>query len=152
VQSWSGRSRLRAVVDNLRPSLRQFRDERGRELFDLPDAPRPDPDTPAPVRLVAEFDNLLLSHADRIRVISEPHRRRMMTVNAVIPGAVLVDGFVAGSWRITRGRESAVLAVRPFEALSRAAQTAIEAEGQRLLEFAGPETEVRDVRFEAVAG
>jgi Winged helix DNA-binding domain len=152
LQRWSGRGRLREAVGRLRPQLRLFRDERGRELLDLPGAPRPDPDTPAPVRLVAEFDNLLLSHADRTRVISEPHRRRFQTVNAVIPGAVLVDGFVIGSWRITMDREMAVLAIRPFEPVPRAAIPAIEAEGQRLLEFARPEAAARDVRFEPVTG
>ncbi|HEU5419771.1 MAG TPA: winged helix DNA-binding domain-containing protein [Streptosporangiaceae bacterium] len=152
LQRWSGRGRLREIVARLRPGLRQFRDERGRELLDLPDAPRPDPDTPAPVRLVAEFDNLLLAHADRTRIISEPHRRRFMTVNAVIPGAVLVDGFVAGSWRITMDGETATLAIRPFEPVRRAAISDIEAEGQRLLEFARPQIAARDVRFEPVTG
>ena len=74
MQAWSGLTRLREVADWLRPGLRAFRDESGTELLDLPDAPRPGPDTPAPVRLVAEYDNLVLSHADRSRVISEADR------------------------------------------------------------------------------
>jgi winged helix DNA-binding protein len=152
MQRWSGRGRLREIVARLRPELRRFRDERGRELLDLREAPRPDPDTPAPVRLVAEFDNLLLSHADRTRVISEPHRRRFLTVNAVIPGAVLVGGFVVGSWRITMDGETAALVIRPFEPVPRGAVSEIEAEGQRLLEFARPEAAARDVRFEPRTG
>jgi len=151
LQAWSGLSRLREIVDPLRPGLRPFRDESGRELFDLPDAPRPDPDTRALVRLAAEFDNLLLSHADRTRIISEPNRRRLFTRNGVIPGAVLVRGFVAGSWRITATSAAAVLVVRPFEPITRRDQAAVAAEGQRLLRFARPDAPVRDVRFDPIA-
>src|SRR6266699_405453 len=114
VQAWSGLTRLAEVVERLRAGLHTFRDERGRELFDLPDAPRPAPGTPAPVRLVAEFDNLVLSHADRTRVVSDEHRRRLYTRNGIFPGTVLVDGFVAGAWRIARSRGSAVLTVELF--------------------------------------
>jgi hypothetical protein len=150
MQGWSGLTRLREIVEPLRPGLREFRDESGRTLFDLPGAPRPDPDTPAPIRLVAEFDNLLLSHADRTRVISEPHRERLFTRNGVIPGAVLVGGFVAGSWRIDVSRGAAALIVRPFAPISRPDQAAIAQEGQRLLDFARPQASARDIQFESV--
>jgi hypothetical protein len=86
IQAWSGPTRLREPVERLRPSLRIFRDGRGYELFDLPESPRPDPATPAPVRLVAEFDNLVLSHAGRTRVISEQNRKRLFTRNGIFPG------------------------------------------------------------------
>jgi hypothetical protein len=150
MQAWSGLTRLREVIEPLRAGLREFRDESGRQLFDLPEAPRPDPEIPAPIRLVAEFDNLLLSHADRTRVISEPHRQRLFTRNGVIPGAVLVDGFVVGSWRITVARGAAALIVRPFEPINRPAQAAIAQEGQRLLNFARPDASAHDVRFDPI--
>ncbi|EHR48699.1 hypothetical protein SacmaDRAFT_0393 [Saccharomonospora marina XMU15] len=140
VQTWCGLTRLGEVVERLRPRLRTFRDEDGRELFDLPEAPRPDADTPAPPRFVPEFDNLLFSHADRTRVLSDEDRQRIKTKNAVAPGVFLVDGFVSGRWKL---RQS-VLEVEPFRPLSKRNSTAIEAEGRRLLRFAGkPEGQVR---------
>jgi winged helix DNA-binding protein len=136
VQAWSGLTRLAEVVDRLRAGLRTFRDERGKELFDLPDAPRPAPGTPAAVRLVAEFDNLVLSHADRGRVISPDHRQRLNTRNGIFPGTVLVDGFVAGMWRIARSRGAATLTIEMFTSASPASRDAIVAEAERLLGFA----------------
>ncbi len=136
MQIWSGLTRLAGVVNGLRPGLSTFRDEQGRELFDLPEAPRPGPDTPAPVRLVAEFDNLILSHADRARVVSGGNRARLSSLNGIFPGTVLVDGFVAGMWRLTRSRRSAVLAVELFGEVSPGDREAIAAEGGRLLGFA----------------
>jgi hypothetical protein len=146
-QAWSGLTRLREVVGRLEPWLRTFRDEQGRELFDLPDAPRPDPDTPAPVRLVAEFDNLILSHADRGRVISEPDRQRLYTKNGIFPGTVLIDGFVRGMWRVTIARRAAVLTVEMFGPVGGRDRDAVTAEGERLLEFAAPGTPDAELRF-----
>jgi hypothetical protein len=150
VQAWSGLTRLAEVVNRLRPGLRTFRDEQGRELFDLPDAPRPGADAPAPVRLVAEFDNLILSHADRTRVVSNANRPRLYSLNGIFPGTVLVDGFVAGMWRITRSRRSAVLAVELFAPLSPRDRDALAAEAQRLLGFAAPGDD-HEIRFAPIA-
>ena len=147
IQAWSGLTGLREVADRLRPGLRTFRDEHGGELLDLPDAPLPDPDTPAPVRLVAEFDNLLLAHADRARVLSEPRRRQLFARPNTWPGAVLVDGFVHGSWKITRVGASAVLTVELFGPAAAADRDAVLEEGRRLLAFAAPEADGHDVRF-----
>jgi hypothetical protein len=144
-QAWSGLTRLREVVGRLRTRLRTFRDEQGRELFDLPDAPRPDPDTPAPVRLVAEFDNLILSHADRTRVISEPDRQRLYSKNGIFPGTVLIDGFVRGMWRVTTTRRTAGLTIELFGEVGD--RDAVTAEGERLLEFAAPGSPDAELRF-----
>lgn len=132
VQTWCGLTRLREVVEPLRPSLRVFRDEAGRELFDLPDAPRPPADTPAPVRFLPDFDNVLRSHADRTRIIDDVSRKRMNRRNGVVPHALLIDGEVAGWWRI----EDGVLAVTPYRPLTVAETAEVEAEGRALLAFA----------------
>jgi hypothetical protein len=147
VQTWSWLTRLREVVERLRPRLRTFADEQGRELFDLPEAPRPDPDTPAPPRFLPEFDNLLLSHDDRSRVIADDHRGLLFT-----KGALLVDGFVAGAWKLEpqgRGREAATLVVEPFADLSKRDTVLVAAEGERLLAFAAADAGARDLRFTA---
>lgn len=144
-QAWAGLTRLRAVFDGLRPRLRTFHDEQGRELFDLPDSPRPDPDTPAPVRFVAPFDDLLLSHADRTRVISDEHRRVVFTQNGIVQATILVDGEVRGLWRTTRRRDEATLSVTPFRALSTEDSEALAAEGLRLLRFVEPDAARHDV-------
>jgi Winged helix DNA-binding domain len=141
IQAWSGLTRLREPVTQLGDGLRTFRDSDGRELFDLPDAPRPDPDTPAPVCLAAEFDNLVLSHADRTRILSDADRARMFTRNGIFPGTVLLDGFVAGMWRISRARGAVALIVEMFrDRVSARDRDAIVAEGLRMLAFADPGT------------
>jgi hypothetical protein len=134
MRCWSGLTGLREVVDRLRPRLRTLRDDRGRELFDLPDAPRPDPDAPVPVRFVAPFDNLLLSHEDRTRVLPEEYRKLIFSKNGIVLGSVLVDGFVQGAWRIDRARDTATLVVESFQALP----DEVAEEGTRLLEFMAP--------------
>ena len=150
VQAWSGLTGLKAVVEQLRPSLVTFRDESGAELFDLPGAPRPGPETPAPPRLVADFDNLVLSHAERSRVISPAATQRISTVNGVIPGTVLIDGFVAGMWRLDRGREEATVTVELFEPQNPTnldnERDGLTAEATRVLAFGAPGVTHR-VRF-----
>ncbi|TQL87988.1 winged helix DNA-binding protein [Actinoallomurus bryophytorum] len=134
IQVWSGLTRLREVVDGLRPRLRVFHDEHGNEVFDLPDAPRPDPGTPAPPRFLPEYDNLLRSHADRTRVLPGGHRDRLATPNDSPRPAFLVDGFVHGTWKLTRARGTATLTIEPFASLPDPG--AVTAEAARLLEFA----------------
>ncbi|HTE21074.1 MAG TPA: winged helix DNA-binding domain-containing protein, partial [Armatimonadota bacterium] len=148
VQAWSGLQRIASVLEELRPRLRVFRDERKRELFDLPDAPRPPEDTPVPARFVADFDNLVLSHADRTRVISDAHRAVVITKNGMVLPTILVDGFVAGTWKVTRIRKAATLAVSPFAPLPPAARAELEAEAEPLVRFVQPEAERFDIRFD----
>ena len=142
VQAWSGLTRLREVLERLRPRLRTFRDERGRELFDLPDAPRPDPETPAPPRFLPEYDNILLGHADRTRIIPGGRGIPLAPGNGATMGSILLDGKLAGTWRIARA-ERPTLTVEPFEPVDPAERTVLEEEGARLLAFAaGVEGEI----------
>jgi hypothetical protein len=153
IRTWCGLAGLREVIERLRPELRTFRDEPGRELFDLPDAPLPAPETPAPPRFLPEYDNLLLSHADRSRIVSEDDRKRLATANGVGPGTFLVDGFVRGTWKIERRGDAATLLIDPLmpgeRPLSSEDRAGLEDEGARLLEFVEPEAAGYDVRFVA---
>ena len=135
MQNWSGLKNLRGVFEELRPKLKTFRDEKGRELFDLPRAPRPDEDVEAPVRFLPDYDNVLLGHADRSRVIAEEHRKRIATANLMVLPTFLVDGVVAGTWKIQREKNDATLAINPFVKLSKETKDELEEEGQKLVGF-----------------
>ena len=149
VQAWSGLTRLGEVTERLGSRLRAFRDEHGNELFDLPDAPRPDPVTPAPPRFLPEFDNLILSHAERTRVIANDYRKAIASKYGMVPATVLVDGFVRGTWKTQRTRGKASLVIEPFEPLAEKDRDALSEEGERLIRFmAEPEgAEAFEVRF-----
>jgi Winged helix DNA-binding domain len=150
MQSWSGLTKLRDAFERLRPRLVAFRDEEGRELFDLPDAPRPDPGVPAPVRFLGEYDNVLLGHADRTRIIPADFPWKEMLAPGRWVSNFLVDGMLRGTWWIEReGKRSATLAIRPFGELSPGEREEVAAEAEGMLEFAEPEAALRDVRFEA---
>jgi hypothetical protein len=144
IATWSRLTGLRAVVDRLRPRLRTFRDERGRVLFDLPDAPRPDPATPAPPRFLPEYDNVLLSHADRARFVSPEQRRALSRVEGRINGIVLNEGFVFGIWQ---RRPEGTLVVSHTGRATKRTLAAIAAEGRRLLRLIAPDAEEPDARF-----
>jgi hypothetical protein len=145
VQAWSGLTNLRAPMDALRPKLRVFRDEAGRELFDLPDAPRPDADTVAPPRFLPEYDNLLLGYADRSRMLTDAQRKALWTKNGLLSSA-LVDGRVAATWRIARAGARATLEIGPLARIAKRDRTALAEEGMRLLAFTDPDRSP-DVRF-----
>jgi winged helix DNA-binding protein len=147
MQNWSGLRRLDDAFAAARPKLVSFRDEKGRELFDLPRAPRPDPETPAPVRFLPEYDSLVLGHADRTRVISDEFRRVIFTKNLQILPTFLVDGRAAGSWKIERKKTSATLVATTFSRLSRRAREDLANEATELLAFAEPDATTRNVRF-----
>jgi hypothetical protein len=148
IASWSRLTGMRAVVERLAPRLRSFRDERGRVLYDLPDAPRPDPATPAPPRFLPEYDNVLLSHADRARFhAGVPPPLQPRTVH----GTVLCDGTVCATWRIERDGAGtiAALVVEQVRPLSGRAASAVAAEGRRMTRFLGDGAPAADVRLVA---
>lgn len=145
MQMWSGLTRMREVFERLRPRLAVFQDEYGVELFDLPDAPRPDADTPAPPRFLPEFDNLLLSHSDRSRVVAEEYKGRTWRGNQA-HRTLLVDGYLAGIWRLTETKETATLTVQPFGGLTRAQRDAVAEEGERMLTVMSSAT-MHDIAF-----
>jgi len=134
VTTWCRLTGMRDVVERLRPRLVTFRDSAGRELLDLPDAPRPDPDTPAPIRFLPEYDNVLLSHADRSRFASGADRAAGGPSGRVL-GTVLHDGAVSAVWRDERTGDRVTVVVTPIVRLTKRATSSIEAEGRRLARF-----------------
>jgi hypothetical protein len=139
MQAWSGMTRMREVFERLRPRLRIFRDERGRELFDLPKAPRPDAETAAPPRFLPDYDNILLAHEDRSRILGPGRHLGMFSSNAVMKGSLLLDGFVRAIWVPVKSQGMRTLAITPFgEPIPRRERPAIVEEGMRLLAFLAP--------------
>ncbi|HZU56459.1 MAG TPA: winged helix DNA-binding domain-containing protein [Actinocrinis sp.] len=150
MQKWSGLTRLKDAFARLAPMLRVYRDEHGATLYDLAETQLPDPDCDVPVRYLPEFDNILLSHADRDRIMAARFRPRVFTSNGIIRATILVDGFVHGLWRIERARDTATLVVEPFAPLSKRTRAALAEEGERLLGFAAPDAQSHGLRFESV--
>lgn len=145
IRTWSGLTGLGPAIERLRPKLRSFRDGHGRELLDVIDGPLPDPDTPAPPRFLPDFDNAVLAHSDRTRIVADPDRRRVLK-----PKTFLLDGFVGGTWRLIRGRGIVTAEVTPFGPIASEDRIALAEEGMRLLSFivAGAEDDMRvNVRF-----
>jgi hypothetical protein len=130
VQTWSWLTAIRPILERLRPRLRTFRDEAGRELFDVPDGPLPDPETPAPVRFLPLYDNVFLSHKDRSRIVDPRHKG-----GPYLKGFVLVDGFLRAIWETNRANGAATLVVRPAEPIGRQDRAEVGEEGERLLRF-----------------
>jgi hypothetical protein len=138
IQTWSGLTQLQKVVAELEAELRTFRDENGKILFDVIDAPFPSADLPAPPRFLPEFDNLILSHADRTRVMPEEYRKNVFLSAGRVRATFLLDGFVAGTWKVERTREMLTLVIEPFATLSGEQQAELTVEAEALLHFIEP--------------
>lgn len=148
MQAWCGLTHLREVADRLAGRLRRFRTEDGAELLDVPDGPLPDPETPAPVRFLPEYDNVLLSYADRSRVIAEAEHVPMLGGKGGYVGTVLVDGLVSATWALRHQGGSSVLTVLPSLPLGAARSDEMSAEGTRMLALLAPGG---DVDIEVIA-
>ena len=133
-RAWSGLTGLREVVDALRPGLRAYRDEGGRELLDVPDGLLAPEDAPAPVRFLPQYDNVFLAHADRSRIDGAMH----WGIDFGWKGPILVDGGITGAWRIRRARGTATMTVELGRRLTSAERADLEAEADRLARFLDP--------------
>lgn len=134
MQTWSGLA-LKEAVEALKPELRIYHDERGRELYDVPDLPLPAADSAAPVRFLPEYDNLLLSHKDRTRIIADEYRSQVFLPGLRVRSTFLVDGFVHGAWKIEKKRGTATLTMEPFAPLTQRQRDALAAEAEQLVRF-----------------
>ena len=146
-QTWSGLRGLRDTFEGLRPRLVVIPGPRRVELFDLPDAPRPTEEVDMPVRFLPEYDNLLLAYADRSRLVDDEHRSRLVTRNLQVPGTFLVDGRVAGIWKIIRKRATATLTLELFVPQPKKVRQALEAEATALAKFIEPDATKIEVVF-----
>jgi hypothetical protein len=147
-QSWSGLQKLGDTFEALRPELRVLTGEDGRELFDLPDAPRPPGDAPAPPRFLPEFDNLVVGDSGRARVVPEAYRPLIYLSALRVRATFLIDGMVQGAWKIERTKKLATLVVEPFAALAKADRAALAEEGEKLVRFVEEGAQDWAVRFE----
>ncbi|WP_034262929.1 winged helix DNA-binding domain-containing protein [Actinospica robiniae] len=139
MQMWCGLTRLSAVVKRLGDRLSRYMDENGTVLYDSAEAPLADEDLQPPVRLLPDYDNILLSHADRTRILDAEYRAAIFTANGRILASVLVDGFVAATWRYDAGR----LTVSPLRTLKPTEKREVESEAERTLGLLAPEGEAR---------
>ena len=147
MQTWSGLAKLKDTFDKLKPELRVYRDETKRELFDLPTIDLPDADTPAPVRFLPEFDNLLLSHTKRTRIVADAHRSQVYLPGLRVASTILVDGFVRGAWKVEKTKTAATLVITPFESLTKQDRRALTDEGESLIRFIEPTAKSHAVSF-----
>jgi hypothetical protein len=144
IQAWCGLTKLREITDGL--DLLVFKDEDGRELLDVPDAPLVDPDTPTPPRFFPEYDNVFLGHADRSRIFSGTYADVEFPKGS-FKGTFMVDGFLSGFWSIDGARGS-TLVIEPLFKLPRRDRTAVVEEGSRLLSFVLPDADAPEVKIE----
>jgi hypothetical protein len=150
VRTWSNLTGLRPVLERLRPRLRTFRDEQGRELLDVEDGPLPDPGTPAPPRFLPEYDNVALSHADRSRLFNGQGPGLPFPTGKWV-GSLLVDGFYRANWKLTEEDGVATLTIDRFTSQPddpAGTLDEIHAEGTGLIAFVAPDVSERQLRFD----
>lgn len=147
-QAWSGLTGQQKAIDGVRDDLITFNNEQGVELFDLPDAPLPDADQAAPVRFLPEYDNAILGHADRSRIVADEYRKRVYLTAGRVRSVFLVDGFTAGAWKVEKGKGKATLVIEPFAPLGAQDKKEVLAEGEQLLRWIEASAKEYDLRIE----
>jgi len=147
IRIWSWLTGLCEVVERLRPRLRTFRDDAGRELFDVEDGVFVEPDVPAPIRFLPQYDNIFLSHDDRSRILVE----KMTVPDLVWKGGVLIDGFVAAAWRIRRDKLGAAMTIELVNPVTGEQRVELEEEATRLFTFLAADSETKDVQIVAAS-
>ncbi len=147
MQTWSGLPKLKENFEALRSELVTYRDEQGVELFDLPAIELPAADTAAPVRFLPEFDNVLLSHSNRTRIVADTYRSKVYLPGLRVAATILVDGFVAGVWKIEKKKGVATLIIEPFKALTKVSRQALLEEGESLVRFVEGDAKHFEVHF-----
>lgn len=151
MQAWSGIPKLKEVVHGMRDQLLHFRDEKGRELFDVLGGSLPPENRAAPVRFIPEYDNLIIAHAERQRILPEVHRTKVFLSAARVRATFLVDGMVAGTWKIEKAgrgaQKKATLVIEPFEPLTAQVEAELVEEGEQLMRFVEEEIEKAEIRL-----
>lgn len=147
IQTWSGLLKLKDAIEALKPQLRIYRDEQRRELLDLPDMPRPDAETPAAVRFLPEYDNLLLSHQKRTRIIADQYRSLVYLPGLRVRSTFLIDGFVHGAWKIEKHKQAATLVIEPFAELTKQQRDELGQEAEQLVRFVEADAKTFAVTF-----
>jgi len=145
-QTWSG-MKLKDTFEKLRPELQTYRGDGRTELFDLPGVQLPAQDVPAPARFLPEYDNLLLSHSNRVRVIADEYRSKVYLPGLRVAATILVDGFVRGAWKVEKTKATATLLIEPFDTLTKKDRAALTEEGERLVRFVEPKSKSFGVKF-----
>jgi hypothetical protein len=149
METWSYLKDLQPVFDTLRSELVVYRSEPGRrsEVFDLPDSPIADEEAPVAVRFLPEFDNLLLAHQDRTRVVPRAYRSKVYLSGLRVAATVLIDGFVAATWITERVKQTASIIISPLEPLGKAVRAQLTDEAEQLVRFVEADAQSFEVRI-----
>ena len=146
-QTWSGMTSLKSALKATLETLVGYRDEKGRDLYDLPGEPIVDGDTPAPIRFLPEYDNILIAHRDRTRILPERRRKKVFVSAGRVLGSVIIDGFVGAIWKVERDKKQATLRVTLFDKQTDEVLDAIETEGLELIRFIEDDADSLNVEF-----
>ncbi len=146
METWSGLPNLKEAFDMLKPQFVIYMDGK-RELFDLPDMPIPPADTSVPERFLPEFDNILLSHQKRIRILADEYRKQVYLPGLRVAATILVDGFVRGAWKTETKKGVTTMTITPFAPLTKQNVAALTEEGEKLVRFMEPDAKTYSVQF-----